>query len=245
MAWTISHKLYENWRSLQAQAVESSEGNSLDGKPSAPLNITPTPDQYYWPDKTTEHSRLSRFGMTCAPLTASHGADLLMWYLAGFLAKTLAQQEQGGGLDCERSGLWFEQARIIRDVEPKFVHVENSPMLTSRGLGRVLGDLAAMGFNAEWGVLSAGEFGAIHERERIWIIAAHPDRTQFKRGSISSRVQQKNPYAGYACWWKNPPELHRMDDGLANGLDRLKAIGNGQVPIVASTSWEMLNAYSA
>lgn len=56
-------------------------------------NTTPTPDQYYWPDNPTEHSRLSRFGMTCAPLTGIHGEELLTWYRAGFLAKTSALPE--------------------------------------------------------------------------------------------------------------------------------------------------------
>jgi len=62
-------------------------------------------------------------------------------------------------------------ARIIRDVEPRYVYVENSPMLTSRGLGRVLGDLAEFGFDAEWGVLGAADVGAPHIRKRIWIAA--------------------------------------------------------------------------
>lgn len=82
------------------------------------------------------------------------------------------------GLDDSRSGLWSEQARIIREVGPRYVLVENSPMLTSRGLGRVLGDLAAMGYDARWGVLGAadaiwraGDPIADHERHRIWILA--------------------------------------------------------------------------
>ena len=62
---------------------------------SAPLNTTPTPDQFYWPDKPTEHSRLSRFGTTCVPFEGSRGAELLTWYLAGFLAKTSALPEAG------------------------------------------------------------------------------------------------------------------------------------------------------
>ena len=60
---------------------------------SALLNTTHTPDQFYWPDKTTEHSRISRFGMTCEPLMAIRGEELLTWYLAGFRAKTSALPE--------------------------------------------------------------------------------------------------------------------------------------------------------
>ena len=61
--------------------------------------------------------------------------------------------------------------RIICEVEPRFVFVENSPMLAVRGLGTVLGDLASVGFDARWGVLGAAHFGAPHLRERIWIVA--------------------------------------------------------------------------
>ncbi|WP_429839184.1 DNA cytosine methyltransferase [Burkholderia gladioli] len=87
----------------------------------------------------------------------------------GFPCQDVSAAGTGDGLDGERSGLWTEMARIIRQVQPLGVEVENSPMLTSRGLGRVLGDLAAMGFDAEWGVLSAADTDAPHLRERIWI----------------------------------------------------------------------------
>jgi DNA (cytosine-5)-methyltransferase 1 len=66
--------------------------------------------------------------------------------------------------------MWREMARIIHEVQPRFAFVENSPMLTSRGLGTVLGDLAAMGFDAKWGVLGAADIGANHQRNRIWIV---------------------------------------------------------------------------
>lgn len=95
MAWSISNammKAYENSLCSQEPAGESSEGICSDGKQSALSSTTPTPDQFYWPDKTTEHSRLSRFGMTCVPLTESRGEDLLTWFRAGFPARTLASQ---------------------------------------------------------------------------------------------------------------------------------------------------------
>src|SRR5690625_5070782 len=68
----------------------------------------------------------------------------------GFPCQDISAAGKGAGIDGERSGLWGEMARIIREVRPRFVFVENSPVLTSRGLGRVLGDLAEMGFDAEW-----------------------------------------------------------------------------------------------
>lgn len=75
------------------------------------------------------------------------------------------------GLKGKKSGLWLECARIICEVEPRWCLLENSPMLTSRGLGVVLRDLAQMGFDASWGVLGAHHAGAPHKRDRIWIVA--------------------------------------------------------------------------
>jgi len=89
----------------------------------------------------------------------------------GFPCQDISAAGKGAGIDGERSGMWGEMARIICEVRPRFVFVENSPMLTSRGLGRVLGDLAAMGFDAKWGVLGAADVGANHQRNRIWIVA--------------------------------------------------------------------------
>ncbi len=89
----------------------------------------------------------------------------------GFPCQDISSAGKGAGLVGERSGLWKEMARIVGEVRPRVVFVENSPMLTIRGLGTVLGDLAALGFDAEWGVLGAHSIGANHKRERIWILA--------------------------------------------------------------------------
>ena len=87
----------------------------------------------------------------------------------GFPCQDISAAGKGAGIDGERSGMWREMARVICEVRPRFVFVENSPMLTSRGLGVVLGDLAKMGFDAKWGVLGAADVGAPHQRDRIWI----------------------------------------------------------------------------
>ena len=89
----------------------------------------------------------------------------------GFPCQDISVAGNGAGLDGERSGMWHHMARIIGEIRPRYVLVENSPALTSRGLGRVLGDLAALGFDAQWGVLGASDVGAPHKRERIWIVA--------------------------------------------------------------------------
>ena len=157
-------------------------------------------------------------------------------------------------------------------------------MLTSRGLGVVLGDLASLGFDAEWGVLSAADVGANHLRERIWIVAkntkqhklfshtmhngnrwweqqsesikkAYGKLSDTKCRNVSkSELQQGAMFQeggetsdrfsngiGNAVWWATEPSVGRVANGLAGAVDRIKAIGNGQVPLCAATAWRLLN----
>ena len=196
----------------------------------------------------------------------------------GFPCQDISAAGKGVGIDGERSGMWREMARIIHEVRPKFVFVENSPMLTSRGLGRVLGDLASMGFDARWGVLGAADVGAPHQRDRIWIVAkwrgqlshtqhnrirrweqqqksikektreiSYANLSQFKREGESIGVQETVTGSWNSCfsrqeqdWWNIEPNVGRVADGVASRVDRLKAIGNGQVPLCAATAWRVL-----
>ena len=239
----------------------------------------------------------------------------------GFPCQDISAAGKGAGIDGERSGMWGEMARIICEVRPRFVFVENSPMLTSRGLGRVLGDLASMGFDARWGVLGAADVGANHQRDRIWIVAKwrgqlpHTqhnrirrweqqqksvkessrkladtenkgiDWRQWEQANHASKSEQRNNdsargfsngwpevsnassiglseqrqheqpihsaqggdrqtnYAesiGRPDQWAIEPNVGRVADGMAARVDRLKAIGNGQVPLCAATAWRVL-----
>jgi len=246
-----------SWLFSQALVEEYSEGISLDGAQSAQSSGKPTQQAYCAPDKMTAFSRLSRFGMTYKPLTATHGEALLMSYLAASRAKTSQSRGGGAGIDGDRSGMWREMARIIHEVQPGFVFVENSPMLTSRGLGRVLGDLATMGFDARWGVLGAADIGANHQRDRIWICGTNISNTRRelwpegdsapldseKKIGPSSTIHNQPGGEGFGTkqWWQIEPSVARMGDGVAYALDRSKAIGNGQVPLCAATAWKILN----
>ena len=89
----------------------------------------------------------------------------------GFPCQDISSAGRGAGIRGDRSGLWAEMARIVGEVRPRYVFVENSPLLTSRGIGTVLGDLSTLGYNARWGVLGARHVGAPHKRDRIWIVA--------------------------------------------------------------------------
>ncbi len=96
----------------------------------------------------------------------------------GFPCQDISAAGKGAGITGERSGLWKQMARIIGEVRPEYAFIENSPMLVTRGLDTVLCDLAALGFDAEWGVIGAHHTGAIHRRDRIWILAHHNRKRQ-------------------------------------------------------------------
>lgn len=166
----------------------------------------------------------------------------------GFPCQDISSAGKGAGIDGQRSSMWNHMARIIREVRPRCAFVENSPLLTRRGLSRVLGDLASMGYNAKWGVLGAGNVGANHQRDRIWIVGtqnqksiSNTDLSQQQRGGLSLRAPQKHSFASDSCWWQTEPNVGRVDDGVAARVDRLKAIGNGQVPLCAAIAWNILN----
>jgi len=195
----------------------------------------------------------------------------------GFPCQDISAAGKGAGIKGTRSGMWGHMARIIGEVRPRYVYVENSPMLTSRGLHQVLGDLAEMGFDACWGVISAADVGAPHQRDRIWIVSkylppppnladansAYEQRnerseraqTEYTDPNSSSQLgnsnglrklqpegsqQNERRRTGNSSWWQTEPDVGRVANGVAARVDRLKAIGNGQVPAVAATAWNLL-----
>ena len=151
------------------------------------------------------------------------------------------------GIDGERSGLWSEMRRIIGEVQPSFAFLENSPRLVTRGLARVLGDLATLGYDATWGVLGAADVDAWHQRDRIWILAADADQVRQLQSQGGQCEQwrragdcraQDNTQGRNA--WAVEPDVVRMVHGLANGLDRVAALGDGWVPQCASLAFKLL-----
>jgi DNA (cytosine-5)-methyltransferase 1 len=176
----------------------------------------------------------------------------------GFPCQDISCAGKGAGLDGQRSGLWREFARIIGEIRPAFAFVENSPMLTLRGFARILADLAALGYDARWGVVSAADAIWLngtpcldHLRERIFIRAhaqcpewremGNPNAKQCEKqcGAIAETPQQCG--IGRAGWWESEPAVGRVADGMAYRVDRLSAIGNGQVPAVAKLASELLS----
>lgn len=147
------------------------------------------------------------------------------------------------GLEGERSGLWKEQHRIISEIRPSYAIMENSPALVVRGLDRVLGDLAEIGYDAEWRIISAAEFGAPHTRKRCWIVAyPNEDGREENQRIFNKEFNKKKScrwqFSGTSC--KAPgkkalPEWFGVDDGITTKLDqvRIECCGNAIVPDIA------------
>ena len=257
----------------------------------------------------------------------------------GFPCQDISVAGKGAGIDGKRSSMWSHMARIIDEVRPQYVFVENSPMLVSRGLDKVVGDLTEIGYDARWTIMGASDVGAPHQRNRFWMVAhtryrsrrdigiaearhypppqwatypstfsgsgeqstsmgntynngssttkarrsfkapirqasggenlsfefegasglstaqsdvAHPsgDRLQGVRedgnpagsAGLCDRAgsDQDTGLWGTSNYWATEPELGRVADGVACRVERLKAIGNGQVPLCAAEAWRYL-----
>jgi DNA (cytosine-5)-methyltransferase 1 len=166
----------------------------------------------------------------------------------GFPCQDISVAGRGAGIEGERSGLWKEMARIVGEIRPRYVFIENSPLLRTRGLSVVLKDLAQMGYDARWGMLGGKAIGLCINGERIWILADASNcirRTEAQNEAII--IDPKEPprrqfeRAISAC---SSSEAHsaRLRDthGLARDVDRLKSIGNGQIPSVAAKAFRIL-----
>jgi len=122
------------------------------------------------------------------------GVDVIS---GGFPCQDISTAGKGAGLKGARSGLWFEMWRIISELRPRWVLIENVANLTFKGGARVLHDLAEIGYDAEWQIISARDVGARHLRKRIWIIAyprevSNSERKRFSRSDLSPKVQGGN-----------------------------------------------------
>jgi DNA (cytosine-5)-methyltransferase 1 len=157
----------------------------------------------------------------------------------GFPCQDISFAGPGAGLDGDRSGLWFEYARIVGEVRPRFVIVENVSALLDRGMGDVLGTLAALGYDAEWHCIPASAVGAVHARDRVWIVA-HTERDELQGRSLVAAAWQGQPRAEQLSGLLLPrledevsaARVWRERHGVPAGLDvaRNRAIGNSVVP---------------
>ena len=301
-----------SWLFSRALVEEYSAGDCSDGEPCAPLSVMPTQHKFWRNDKTMEPLTLSRFGLTCAVLTADHGEALLMSFQAGSPARTSAQPakaQDSQALDPGSGEKWHGS----------WTRFDPDSCLWKTAQFSLLGDLASLGFDAQWRVLSAASVGAPHERERIWILAypMHAERRPSEQGGRHSdqgkpagRAEGADQFgercevladaeserrgearglrrdeqaqrgsgrgegmghandarsqgfgrllerAGKRTPWEDgeivvghdgqarlvEPGIPPLADGVAHRVDRIRASGNGQVPLVAATAWRVLTA---
>lgn len=121
----------------------------------------------------------------------------------GFPCQDISSAGKGAGLDAARSGLWWEMHRLIGELRPRWVVVENVLALRARGLDRVLAALGALGYKIEpWGI-SAESVGASHQRKRIWLVAYLPGERCGARGIKSKRLKRKSSAAGSSPFMAN------------------------------------------
>lgn len=127
-----------------------------------------------------------------ADIRGLSGADLptVDVLAGGFPCQDLSSAGKKAGIDGEKSGLWAEFARLICEIRPRAVIVENVPGLLVSGMARVLGDLAKLGYNAQWDSISAHSVGASHIRDRVFIQAYRRDTD--KNSESINAVHDKN-----------------------------------------------------
>lgn len=144
--------------------------------------------------------------------------------------------------------LWPQFARVVRVLRPRYVLVENVPGLLARGMGDVVGDLAALRYDAEWDSVSASAVGSPQKRERVFVVAypagVGPEarRHVFPDAARSGSHEQGGLLAwssesarGASGRVRRVPDagLHGMAYGVPDGLDRLRLLGNAVVPQIA------------
>ena len=149
----------------------------------------------------------------------------------GFPCQDISVAGGGAGINEDtRSGLWSEYARLVGEIRPKFIIVENVSALLGRGLDRVLRDLAQIGYDAEWHCIPASALGAPHRRDRIWIVA-YPGSTGLEgQWNVSGRIEQELRDACDNRGWLPEPNVGRVANGVPSRSHRLKCLGNAVVP---------------
>lgn len=178
----------------------------------------------HWPS-VRRHDDVRTF-----PPAGDWGVDVIC---GGFPCQDISYAGGGAGLAGERSGLFYETVRIVHEVGPRFVVLENVAALLTRGIGEVLGTLASLGFDAEWHCIPAAHVGAPHIRDRAFVLAYAKGGGARRRRQGPEAESLLSRAAGGGEPWLTEPAVGRMADGVPDRVDRLKGLGNAVVPQVA------------
>lgn len=162
----------------------------------------------------------------------------------GFPCQDISYAGRGAGLSGERSGLWHEYARIVREMGPRgSCSWRTSQLCLVEDFGDVLGTLADCGYDAEWSCIQAADMGAPHLRDRAFVLAYRPGFAM-----EGSPLDRSRPFVGlpgksrrvgadargpFAQWQTNQPRLVGVDNGVSDWVEFARALGNAVVPQVA------------
>lgn len=201
-------------------------------------------------------SRMSENKITRAPiwddirtLDGTQFKGIVDIIYGGFPCQDISTAGTGKGLGGERSGLFYEVCRLVKEINPQFVFLENVPAIRTRGLSKIVSQFTNMGYDCRWTRISAKEVGAKHLRQR-WFFVAHSKRKRSQgQGQFinpSNTETDSKGQAGNVVYvrepekWQSEPRLGRVADGVKHRVDRLKALGNGVVPLQVETAFKRL-----
>ena len=166
----------------------------------------------------------------------------------GFPCQDISVTGAGRGLEGGRSKLFYEVTRLVRELRPSFVFLENVAAIVVRGLDDVLGAFTELGYDCRWKINRASDFGAPHHRARWWLLA-YSDRaglqttgTQETIGEIPHRTPRHSAQHIFQreIWNESNAELCRIFDGISPKSQRIKCLGNAVVPIQAREAFKEL-----
>ena len=160
----------------------------------------------------------------------------------GFPCQDISIAGNGKGLAGERSGLCYEIFRLTYEIKPRWIFLENVPAITTRGGLEVVKEIAKMGFDCRWITITAASVGALHKRER-WFLLAHARCERFKEGAEKIQSEREKPIRkdfDKLCWGKDQSDMVRKGNGIPYQLDRIRALGNAVVPAQAEKAFKIL-----
>ncbi len=150
---------------------------------------------------------------------SSHNLEPVDLLCGGFPCQDISVAGKGEGLHGKKSGLWWEMHRIIRDIRPRVIVLENVSAITFRGGLSVIGSLTKLGYSCEWGIISARQFGACHLRKRWFCVAysdsdgRHKQPREDRESDLTSKTEQAPLHSKDSKRGKNSRETHIWDKG--------------------------------
>ena len=202
----------------------------------------------HWPDVSIHHD------VRTLPVSDYHGVDVVT---GGFPCQDVSSSGHKRGINAKRSGLWWEMLRIARELQPPYIFVENVRGLmssTKPWFGAFLQSLAEIGYDAEWACIPAAYAGAVHHRDRVYVVA-YPARRQRRQEvrqlifqgefAISSRLERP-PGVDRVVSARSrflSPGSHRLPDrhdGISEAVVRVTQLGNAVVPQIAQAIGEAI-----